>query len=231
MGYKLFWGVKHLEEHMNIFIEYEKMIKDFMDTFVDVNEYRKSLSFSSSVDEAIKLFENNQYNRQTIVDHALKIIEKERNPYDKKSILVGNVSDFLEEHFSPDEIGEIIGRLESIITSDSERKYKRDRLLNSIKIEESKVFLRFHQILAKKLREEMSKIATTKTTKSSCKTVRTNNASSRYGSSKEYVHRDSSTGKFTAAKTGRVVKSSPVEPRLGRELIQTAVKSYVSRKD
>jgi len=141
---------------MNIFIEYEKMIKDFMDTFLDVNEYRKSLSFSSSVDEAIKLFENNQYNRQTIVDHALKIIEKERNPYDKKSILVGNVSDFLEEHFSPDEIGEIIGRLESIITSDSERKYKRDRLLNSIKIEELEVFLRFHQILVSKLREKLS---------------------------------------------------------------------------
>jgi len=82
----------------------------------------------------------------------------------------------------------------------------------------------------------MSKKATTKTTKSvsaksSCKTVRTNNASSHNGSSGKSVHRSSSTGKFIAAKAGRVIKSSPVEPRLGRERIQTAVKNYVNRNN
>lgn len=82
----------------------------------------------------------------------------------------------------------------------------------------------------------MSKKATTKTSKSvsaksSYKTVRTNNTSTQNGSSGKSVHRSSSTGKFVAAKAGRVIKSSPVEPRLGRERIQTAVKSYVNRND
>jgi len=216
---------------MNIFIEYEKMIKDFVDTTRDVNSYRASLNFSSSVDKAIEMFTYKQYNRQTIVEHALEIIVEKRDLYDRRSILVGNVGEFFKEHFKKNDIEKIIGRLEPIIFSRSADEIKRDRLFRHIKIEEVKVFLRFHQILAKKLREEMSKIATTKTTKSSYKTVRTNTASSRYGSSKEYVHRDSSTGKFTAAKTGRVVKSLPVEPRLGRERIQTAVKSYVSHND
>jgi hypothetical protein len=82
----------------------------------------------------------------------------------------------------------------------------------------------------------MSKKATTKTAKSvsaksTRKTVRTSSTSTHNGSSGKSVHRNSSTGKFVAAKTGRVIKSSPVEPRLGRERIQTAVKSYVNRTD
>jgi hypothetical protein len=83
--------------------------------------------------------------------------------------------------------------------------------------------------------KEMPKKATIKTTKSlSSKSPRETTQSgdsSSNGSSKKYVHRDSSTGKFVATKTGRVVKSSPVEPRLGRERIQTAVKGYISRDD
>lgn len=81
----------------------------------------------------------------------------------------------------------------------------------------------------------MTKNAPTKTkkpsSKSSCKTTRTRGSLSQNGSSKEYVRRNSTTGEFVAAKTGRVVKSSPVEPRLGRERIQTAVKGYVHRDD
>jgi len=80
----------------------------------------------------------------------------------------------------------------------------------------------------------MAKNTTTKTnksksSKSSCRTVRTGSALTQDNPSREYVRRDSSTGEFVAAKTGRVVKSSPAEPRLGRERIQTAVKGYVHR--
>jgi large subunit ribosomal protein L11 len=38
-------------------------------------------------------------------------------------------------------------------------------------------------------------------------------------------------GKFESAKTGRVVKPSPVEPRLGKDRIQEAVRSVVRRED
>jgi len=48
-------------------------------------------------------------------------------------------------------------------------------------------------------------------------------------SSNKYVRRDSVAGKFIAAKTGRVIKSSPAKPRLGKERIQTAVRNYVRR--
>ena len=82
----------------------------------------------------------------------------------------------------------------------------------------------------------MTKKATIKTakstsTKSSCKTVQTSSASTHNSSSTKSMRRSSSAGKFVAAKTGRVIKSSPVEPRLGRDRIQTAVKSYVNRND
>lgn len=188
---------------MNIFIEYENIIKDFVKTFMDVNSYRASLNFSSSVDKAIESFAKNQYDRQTIVDDALKMIAEKRDLYDRTSILVGKVADFLEEHFKDDDLEKIIVSLEPIIFSKSSRDIKREELKRRIKIEELKVFRRFHKILAKKLKEETSKKIPT----------------------------NSSTGKFAAAKTGRLVKSSPVEPRLGREHIQTAVKSYVSHSD
>jgi len=81
----------------------------------------------------------------------------------------------------------------------------------------------------------MSKKVTTETIKSaSSKSPRKmvqSDSSLNCGSSKKYVHRNSSTGEFVAVKTGRVIKSSPIEPRLGRERIQTAVKGYVYRDD
>jgi hypothetical protein len=50
-------------------------------------------------------------------------------------------------------------------------------------------------------------------------------------SRKTSVARNSASGKFISAKTGRVVKASPANPRLGRERIQTAVRSYVRRDE
>lgn len=136
--------------------EYEKMIEDFCETFMDVNRYRASLNFSSSVDKAIELFADKQYNRQKIIEHALEIIVEKRELYDRRSILVGNVGDFLKEHFTEDDIEKIVGRLEPIIISKSARRIKHDRLSRHIKTEELEVFLRFHQILVRKLREKLS---------------------------------------------------------------------------
>jgi len=71
----------------------------------------------------------------------------------------------------------------------------------------------------------MAKTAATKISKSSpakpaAKAVLTRNGSDKNGSAAE---------KFVAAKTGRVVKSSPAEPLLGRERIQAAVRALVRR--
>jgi hypothetical protein len=52
---------------------------------------------------------------------------------------------------------------------------------------------------------------------------------SRTKSGKSLVERNTGTGKFVSAKTGRIVKSSPAEPNLGRERIRSAVTSYVNR--
>jgi len=41
----------------------------------------------------------------------------------------------------------------------------------------------------------------------------------------------STTVKFVAAKTGRVIKSSPVKPRLGKQRIHTIVRKWLSRGD
>ena len=47
--------------------------------------------------------------------------------------------------------------------------------------------------------------------------------------SKKEVKRSAPAGKFVSAKTGRVVKTTPATPRLGRDRIKTAVSGYVSR--
>jgi len=86
-------------------IDLEKIIQDFCETFMDVNRYRASLNFSSSVDVAIDLFVAKQYNRETILEHALEAIKESRDLFDRRSILVGNVRDFLKEHFTEDGIG------------------------------------------------------------------------------------------------------------------------------
>jgi hypothetical protein len=65
--------------------------------------------------------------------------------------------------------------------------------------------------------------------KSATKAPKRNDPANRNHSRESQVRRDSATGKFIAADTGRVIKSSPAKPRLGKELIQTAVRSYVRR--
>ena len=78
-----------------------------------------------------------------------------------------------------------------------------------------------------KMEVKMSKEVTTKGT----------NSLSRKSTSKKSVETSSAPGrlaidaiaKFVSAKTGRIVKSSPVEPRLGKKRIQAAVRDYVRR--
>lgn len=65
----------------------------------------------------------------------------------------------------------------------------------------------------------MSKEGTTKGT----------NSLSQKSTSTKLVGRNSATGEFVSARSGRIVKSSPVEPRLGKKRIQAAVRDYVRR--
>lgn len=60
-------------------------------------------------------------------------------------------------------------------------------------------------------------------------TIEGTNSLSQKSTSKKYMERSSATGGFVSAKTGRIVKSSPVEPRLGKKRIQAAVRDYVRR--
>jgi hypothetical protein len=70
--------------------------------------------------------------------------------------------------------------------------------------------------------KRMSKRPTTKSHKSGSKAAKA-------GSSQQTIRRDALAEKFIAANTGRVIKSSPAKPHLGKERIQTAVRSYVRR--
>ena len=55
-------------------------------------------------------------------------------------------------------------------------------------------------------------------------------SASRKNSLKKALARSAGTGKFISANTGRIVKSSPAKPNLGRERIRTAVTNYVNRE-
>lgn len=84
--------------------------------------------------------------------------------------------------------------------------------------------------MPKKVTTKASKTKASKTSKSKAASKAASSLS-RNASSKTYIGRSSVSGKFVSAKTGRVVKSSPAKPHLGRERIQTAVRTYVRRDD
>jgi hypothetical protein len=90
--------------------------------------------------------------------------------------------------------------------------------------------------MPKKVTTKTRKVKASKTSKpiSSKSVSRTTKAASslkRKNSSKPLVGRSAVSGKFVSAKTGRVVKTSPTKPRLGKERIQTVVRSYVRGDD
>jgi hypothetical protein len=87
--------------------------------------------------------------------------------------------------------------------------------------------------MPKKATTKASKTKVSKTSKSKLisKAAKSPNFLKQKSSSKAYVARSSVSGKFISAKSGRIVKASPAKPRLGRERIQTAVRSYVRRDD
>lgn len=87
------------------------------------------------------------------------------------------------------------------------------------------------KVATKARKSKSAKTSKSKSSKPVSKAAKATISLSRKSSSKSYVGRSSVNGKFVSAKTGRVVKSSPAKPRLGRERIQTAVRSYVRRDD
>ncbi len=64
----------------------------------------------------------------------------------------------------------------------------------------------------------------------SAKTTTQRSGSLNQKNSKTFIGRNSVIGEFVSAKTGRIIKSSPAKPNLGREIIQTAVRSYIHRE-
>ena len=88
----------------------------------------------------------------------------------------------------------------------------------------------------------MSTKAATKTTKSRAsnsgrskssrqaeKTTKATSSRTQHNARKGHLARSAVTGKFVAAKTGRVIKSSPAKPRLGKQRIHTIVRNWLSR--
>lgn len=100
------------------------------------------------------------------------------------------------------------------------------------------MFHEYYAIICQKVEGKMQKKTTksrkaktpiSKSWKSVIKTAKASGYLSRKSSSKTFVVRNAASGQFVSAKTGRVVKLSPVTPRLGRKCIKTAVRNYVRR--
>ncbi len=87
--------------------------------------------------------------------------------------------------------------------------------------------------MPKKVTTESSKTKAPKTSKSKSlsKAPKAVDSPNQKSSSKTHAERSAVSGKFVSAKTGRIVKSSPSMPRLGRERILTAVRNYVRGDD
>jgi hypothetical protein len=148
--------------------DYNSIIDDFIELFLAVNKYRASLNFSAYADEAVRLVKKqkslivgqNNKNKEEIVKNAIvdkivesayKEIEDKRKLFiNKESNLVGNVSNFIQEYFTVEDLQKIVTRLVKILWSHPRRELERH-----IKIEESAVYLHYHQKLLDKLRERI----------------------------------------------------------------------------
>ena len=84
------------------------------------------------------------------------------------------------------------------------------------------------KVISNARRTKAANSSKSKSLKSAGKTTKAASSLNQKSPSKTYIERG---GGFVSAKTGRVIKSSPAKPRLGKERIQTAVRSYVRGDD
>lgn len=83
------------------------------------------------------------------------------------------------------------------------------------------------KVTAKPPKSKASKTARSKSTKQAGKLAKATGSLSQKNAHDGHVERNSVTGKFVATKTGRVIKSSPAKPRLGKKLIHSIVWNWV----
>lgn len=148
-----------------------EIIDDFTEILLKVNEYRESLEFSANVDEVIDSLLEMKNNREIVDDDVYKEkedkvvesvyekIEKEREPFeDVESKLVGKVGKFFRDYFTKEDLRSIIIKLSPTLRSaDLPLKTKREELKRLLKIEESGVYLHYHQILLNKLKARIGR--------------------------------------------------------------------------
>jgi DNA-binding transcriptional regulator GbsR (MarR family) len=131
---------------------YEKIVKDFIETFMDINNHRESLKFAGIINHTLKAFANNEYDRESIIEMVSLKVKENRDGFDRKSLIVGCVRDFFKQHFTRDDIEEIIDNLEEVLKRETDPDTKQRRLREFVEREKLEAFLRFHQLLVDKLR-------------------------------------------------------------------------------
>ncbi|HEY0404913.1 MAG TPA: TIR domain-containing protein [Pyrinomonadaceae bacterium] len=135
----------------------EKVVDDFVRIFMEVNEYRKSLDFSTMARDTIESYTSEkEYDRETTVATVYEAIEESRKSFDRKSILIGNARDFFREYFKEENLRGIIERLEPILFSADSNNKKYEEMMRRITIEELRVYLHFHEILVEMLKSRLN---------------------------------------------------------------------------
>lgn len=143
--------------------DYEEAVDDFIKVIIVMNEFRKSLDFSTMVVNAIESSENQIYNRKKTVESVFKAIEEHREKFIKENnytkinrALTTKVRVFFKKHFTKSDLQKIIIKLESILSSESKtEKEKEKEMWSIIQIELLEVFLHFHRMLAEGLKKEL----------------------------------------------------------------------------
>jgi len=83
------------------------------------------------------------------------------------------------------------------------------------------------KVTVKTPKPKASKTPRSKSTKQAGKRERATGSPSAKNARDGHIVRSSATGRFVATKTGRVIKSSPAKPRLGKKLIHDIVWNWV----
>ncbi|HKS29647.1 MAG TPA: hypothetical protein VJS44_17615 [Pyrinomonadaceae bacterium] len=130
------------------------LANDFMKVSGYIEKHRSQLEgpLRDLILKTVDNFMSDKFDLEKAISLADRAIQKSKNSFrGKKSILVGNVTNFFKKNFTQEELREIVTDLESYITLDPDETRRRltDRVLRIL----SEVFAHFHRKLLDRLDE------------------------------------------------------------------------------
>jgi hypothetical protein len=129
-------------------------VKDFKEVSERVYEHQAGLEprLRACIDVAVAAVQSGTYDHEEIVDFTYREIDANKEKFrNGNSLLVGNVADFFDEHFTKATLREIVKLMESDMLGGGDAATMRDKLVARMRIALDDAFKVYHRILSDRL--------------------------------------------------------------------------------